>query len=169
MAWSLVVNRGVTMSHEARFAALGLQLPPAPKPLGLYRPIIVVGQLAYLSGHGPLQPDGTLLTGCVGKDVDQQAGYVAARQTGLAILATLRNALGSLDRVRRVIKVLGLVNAVAGFDQQPAVINGCSELFAKVFGPEYGVGARSAAGAASLPGDMTVEVEAIFELVPESN
>ena len=157
------------MSHEARFAALGLQLPPAPKPMGLYKPIVLSGQLAYLSGHGPLQADGTLLTGRVGKDVDQQAGYLAARQTGLAILATLREALGSLDRVRRVIKVLGLVNAVPEFDQQPAVINGCSELLADVFGPGDGVGARSAAGAASLPGGMTVEVEAIFELMPESD
>ena len=155
------------MSHEARLAALELQLPPAPKPVGVYKPIVVVGNLAYLSGHGPLQPDGSLLVGCVGKDVDQQAGYLAARQTGLAILATLRGALGSLDRVRRVVKVLGLVNAVAGFDQQPAVINGCSELFADVFGSEDGVGARSAVGAASLPGGMTVEVEAIFELVGE--
>ena len=155
------------MSHEARLAALELQLPPAPKPVGVYKPIVVVGNLAYLSGHGPLQPDGSLLVGCVGKDVDQRAGYLAARQTGLAILATLRGALGSLDRVRRVVKVLGLVNAVAGFDQQPAVINGCSELFADVFGSEDGVGARSAVGAASLPGGMTVEVEAIFELVGE--
>lgn len=153
------------MSHEARLAALQLELPPAPRPVGIYRPIVVAGNLAYLSGHGPLQPDGTLMVGCVGQDVDQRAGYLAARQTGLAILATLRDALGSLDRVRRVVKVLGLVNAVAGFDQQPAVINGCSELFAEVFGEEHGVGARSAVGAASLPCGMTVEVEAIFELV----
>ena len=153
------------MSHEARFQALELELPPAPKPVGLYKPIVVVGDLAYLSGHGPLKPDGSLMVGCVGQDVDQQAAYQAARQTGLAILATLRNAFGSLDRVQRVVKVLGLVNAVAGFDQQPAVINGCSELFSQVFGPEEGVGARSAVGAASLPCGMTVEVEAIFELV----
>ncbi len=157
------------MSHEARFAALGLQLPPAPKPVGVYKPIVVVGNLAYLSGHGPLQEDGTLLVGCVGVDVDQEAGYLAARQTGLAILATLRSALGSLDRVRRVVKILGLVNAVADFNQQPAVINGCSELFAEVFGIEDGVGARSAVGAASLPCGMTVEVEAIFELTAASS
>ncbi len=155
------------MSHEARFAALQLPLPPAPKPMGLYKPLIVVGNLAYLSGHGPLQGDGSLLVGCVGVDVDQQAGYEAARQTGLAILATLRHALGSLDRVRRVVKVMGLVNCVPGFHQQPAVINGCSELLAEVFGPDDGVGARSAVGAASLPSGMTVEVEAIFELVAD--
>ncbi len=154
------------MSHEARFAALELELPPAPQPMGLYKPIVMGGDLAYLSGHGPLLEDGSLMVGCVGKDVDQQAGYVAARRTGLAMLATLRNALGSLDRVRRVVKVMGLVNAVSGFDQQPAVINGCSELLAEVFGPDDGVGVRSAVGAASLPGGMTVEVEAIFEIVP---
>ena len=152
------------MSHEARLAALGLELPPAPKPVGVYKPVVVVGHLAYLSGHGPLLPDGSLLVGCVGDDVDQEGGYLAARQTGLALLATLRNAFGSLDRIHRVVKLLGLVNAVAGFDQQPAVINGCSELFVEVFGPELGVGARSAVGAVSLPCNMTVEIEAIFEL-----
>ena len=130
------------MSHEARLAALGLQLPPAPKPVGVYRPIVILGNLAYLSGHGPLRPDGSLMVGCVGQDVDQQAGYLAARQTGLAILVDAAR-LGSLDRVRRIIKLLGLVNAVAGFDQQPAVINGCSELFAAVFGPDNGVGAHA--------------------------
>ncbi len=158
---------GHETGHETRFTALKLQLPPAPQPMGLYKPIVLVGNLAYLSGHGPLQTDGSLMVGCVGKDVDQQAGYLAARQTGLTMLATLRNALGSLDQVRRVVKVLGLVNAVAGFDQQPAVINGCSELFAEVFGPDAGVGARSAVGAASLPGGMTVEVEAIFEIMTD--
>jgi enamine deaminase RidA (YjgF/YER057c/UK114 family) len=157
------------MSHEARFAALGVQLPPAPKPVGVYKPIVRMGNLAYLSGHGPLKPDGSLLVGCVGSDVDLQQGYEAARQTGLAMLATLRAALGSLDRVRRVVKVLGLVNAVPEFQEHPAVINGCSELFAEVFGAEDGVGARSAVGAASLPRGMTVEVEAIFEIDPSGD
>ncbi len=156
-----------TMQHESRFEALQLQLPPAPKPMGVYRPMVVVGNLAYLSGHGPLQCDGTLLVGCVGRDVDQQAGYAAARQTGLAMLATLRSGLGSLNRVKRLVKLLGLVNCVPEFQQQPAVINGCSELFVAVFGPEGGVGARSAVGATSLPSGMTVEVEAIFELVAD--
>ncbi len=151
--------------HESRFEALQLQLPPAPKPMGVYKPIVVVGHLAYLSGHGPLKPDGSLLTGCIGRDVDQQAGYEAARQTGLAMLATLRSGLGSLDRVKRLVKLLGLVNCVPDFQQQPAVINGCSELFAAVFGPDAGVGARSAVGANSLPSGITVEIEAIFELV----
>ncbi len=152
------------MSFEARLQELKVTLPPAPKPVGVYRPMVVVGNLAYLSGHGPLQPDGSLLVGCVGRDVDQQAGYAAARQTGLAMLATLRHGLGSLDRVVRVVKVFGMVNCVAEFQQHPAVINGCSELLAEVFGPEHGVGARSAVGMVSLPLDMTVEIEGIFEI-----
>ena len=152
------------MSPETKLQELNLALPPAPKPMGVYKPMVVIGNLAYLSGHGPLKADGSLLVGCVGKDVDQQAGYDAARQTGLAMLATLRSGLGSLDRVKRVVKLLGLVNCVADFHQQPAVINGCSELFAEVFGTESGVGARSAVGTVSLPGGITVEIEAIFEI-----
>lgn len=152
------------MSYEARLAELKLELPPAPKPVGVYQPIVIVGNMAYLSGHGPLQADGSLLTGCVGRDVDQAAGYAAARQTGLALLATLRRGLGSLDRVRRVVKVFGMVNCLADFKQHPAVINGCSELLAEVFGTEHGVGARSAIGVVSLPAGMTVEIEAIVEI-----
>jgi len=152
------------MSHESRFQQLNLVLPPAPKPMGVYQPLVVVDHTAYVSGHGPLLPDGTLVTGRVGEAFSQDAGYQAARQTGLAILATLRGGLGSLDRVRRVVKILGLVNCVSDFDQQPAVINGCSELFADVFGSELGVGARSAVGTNSLPGGIPVEIEAIFEI-----
>lgn len=152
------------MGFENRIGELGLQLPPAPKPLGVYRPVVVVDHIAYLSGHVPLRPDGTIVTGRVGADLDQRAGYEAARLAGLAMLATLRNALGSLDAVQRVVKVFGMVNCVSGFDQQPAVINGCSELFVEVFGEEYGVAARSAMGAGSLPGNIPVEIEAIFQL-----
>ena len=152
------------MSAEARLRELKLELPPAPKPMGVYKPIVVCGNQAYVSGHGPLLPDGKLLTGRVGSEVDQQAGYNAARQTGLAILATLRRGLGSLDKVKRVIKVLGMVNSTPEFTAHPAVINGCSELFAQVFGEDAGVGARSAVGMGSLPGNITVEIEAIFEV-----
>ncbi len=151
------------MSADARLTELGLQLPPAPKPAGVYKPVVVIGNLAYVSGHGPLKTDGTMLTGRVGKDVDKQAGYDAARQVGLAILATLKSHLGSLDRVKRLIKSLGMVNAVADFKEHPAVINGYSELMKEVFGDD-GVGARSAVGMGSLPGDITVEIEAIFEI-----
>jgi len=152
------------MSHEARFAALNLELPPAPQAMGLYRPIVVVDNLAYLSGHGPLRPDKTLTCGRVGDDMDTAAGFQAARQTGLAVLATLKSHCGNLDRVKRLVKTFGLVQATSGFTDQPGVINGFSELMREVFGEEAGIAARSAVGAASLPAGMAVEVEAIFEL-----
>ena len=152
------------MSAEQRLQELELTLPPAPKPMGVYRPIVVVDTMAYVSGHGPLLPDGTLTTGRVGETISQEEAMRAARQTGLAILATLRQALGSLDRVVRVVKVLGMVNCTADFEHHPAVINGCSELFRDVFGEEAGVGARSAVGMGSLPGNIPVEIEAIFQI-----
>src|SRR6266540_700438 len=107
------------MSVESKLAEMGLSLPPPPKPAGVYKPVVVVGNLAYVSGHGPLKPDGTMLTGKVGQDTDLDGGYAAARQTGLAILASLKAQLGSLDRVRRVIKTLGMVNATADFQEHP--------------------------------------------------
>ena len=152
------------MSAQKRLQELGLELPPAAKPMGVYKPAVVIDRLVYTSGHGPLQSDGSLLTGRIGEDVGQQEGYAAARQTGLALLATLQEELGSLDRIARLIKLLGMVNCTPDFDQHPAVINGCSELFAEVFGPEHGIAARSAVGMGSLPGNITVEIEAIFEL-----
>ena len=155
------------MSADAKLAELNLELPPAPKPMGVYKPIVVTGNIAYLSGHGPLLPDGSLIEGRIGADLDQQAGYDAARQTGLALLATLRAHFGSLDRIARLVKVLGMVNCTADFTQHPAVINGCSELFRDVFGEENGVAARSAVGMGSLPGNIPVEIEAIFEVAGE--
>ena len=152
------------MSAEARVKELGLILPPVPKVGGVYKPVVIVGNLAYVSGHGPLREDGSLITGRVGDDLDKDAGYQAARQVGLTILTTLRAQLGSLDRVKRVIKTLGMVNAVADFKQHPAVINGCSELWGQVWGDDAGIGARSAVGMGSLPGNIAVEIEAIFEL-----
>jgi len=152
------------MKPEARLLELKLELPPAPKPVAVYRTLVVSGNLAYVSGHGPLKADGSLITGRVGSDLDLEAGKLAARQVGLAILSTLRSQLGSLDRVKRVIKVLGMVNCTPEFLDHPKVINGCSELFAEVFGPEDGVGARSAVGMGSLPSNIAVEIEAIFEL-----
>jgi enamine deaminase RidA (YjgF/YER057c/UK114 family) len=152
------------MSAESRLAELKLELPEPPKPVGVYKPIVIVGKMAYLSGHGPLKPDKTMYTGRVGADVDLQAGVRSARQTGLAILATLREALGSLDHVVRVVKVLGMVNCTPDFKDHPQVINGCSELFRDIWGADHGVGARSAVGMGSLPGNITTEIEAIFEL-----
>jgi len=147
-----------------RVAALGLVLPPPPKVMGAYTPCLVVGRQAWVSGHGPLLADGSLVRGKVGAGADADAGKKAARQVGLAILATLVSTLGSLDRVGRVVKLLGLVNCTPDFEQHPHVINGCSELFAEVWGADLGVGARSALGAVSLPGGMMVEIEALFEL-----
>ncbi|MEX0793481.1 MAG: RidA family protein [Pirellulaceae bacterium] len=153
------------MSHDAQLASLELTLPPAPKAMGLYKPLVIVGNMAYLSGHGPLRPDGTLHAGKVGLDTDEKGGFDAARQTALAMIATLQAQLGTLDKVKRLVKTLGLVNCTPEFAAQPAVINGFSELMAEVFGPDAGVAARSAVGTNSLPGNITVEVEAIFELV----
>lgn len=152
------------MTAESRLAELGLALPPAPEPKGLYRPLVVVGNLAFTAGHLPVRTDGSLITGRVGEQLDVPAAAEAARQAGLAILATLRREWGSLDRIRRVVKLLGVVHCTADFDQQPAVLNGCSELYAELFGPEAGVGARSAVGANSLPLGVPVEIEAIFEI-----
>ena len=152
------------MSAESRVQELGLELPPPPKPGGVYKPVVISGNWAYVSGHGPVKTDGQLIKGRVGQDLDQQGGYDAARQTGLAILASLRANLGSLDRVRRVVKSLGMVNCVSDFEQHPAVINGYSELMAEVFGDEAGIGARSAVGMGSLPGNIPVEVEVILEI-----
>lgn len=152
------------MSHEARLKELGLELPPAPKPGGVYKPLVITGNHAYVSGHGPLLDDGTMLSGRVGAEVDLAGGQRAARQTGLAILATLRSQLGSLDRVVRLVKTLGMVNATPDFREHPQVINGYSELMRDVFGDDAGVGARSAVGMGSLPGNITTEVEAIFEI-----
>jgi len=152
------------MTPQQRFESLGLVLPPAPKPIGVYKPALVVDRIVYLSGHGPLLADGTLMRGCVGRDHDADAGKQAARQVGLTMLATLLGLLGSLDRVQRVVKVLGMVNCTADFVKHPFVINGASELFAEIWGPEHGIGARSAVGVNSLPDGMTVEIEGLFEL-----
>ena len=152
------------MSAEKRLIELKLELPPTPKPVAVYRTVVVAGNVAYVSGHGPLKSDGTMISGRVGAELDLAAGKVAARQVGLAILATLRAELGSLDRVKRLLKTLGMVNATPDFRDHPAVINGCSELFVEVFGPERGIGARSAVGMGSLPGNIAVEIEAIFEI-----
>lgn len=154
------------MNAEARLAELKLSLPPIPKPAGVYKPVVVSGNMAYVSGHGPLKNDKTMLTGRVGADVDLQAGVAAARQTGLAILATLRDYFGSLDHIVRVVKVLGMVNCTGDFTQHPLVINGCSELFRDLWGEDRGIAARSAVGMGSLPGNITTEIEAIFELDP---
>lgn len=152
------------MSAEENFNKLGLNLPPAPKPLGVYKPCLIDGKYLYLSGHGTVQDDGSLIMGRIGLDMDMEEGKLAARQVGLAMLSTIRENLGSLNKVKRVIKVLGMVNCVADFERHPYVINGVSELFASVWGEENGIGVRSAVGFGSLPDNIPVEVEAVFEL-----
>jgi len=132
--------------------------------MGVYKPCLVDGRYLYVSGHGPVQADKSLIVGRIGQDLDIEQGKLAARQVGLTILATIRGHLGSLDKVKRVIKVLGMVGCVPEFDRHPYVINGCSELFAQVWGEENGIGVRSAVGMGSLPGNIPVEIEALFEL-----
>lgn len=152
-------------SAEERFSNLGLSLPPAPAPMGVYKPFLIDGKYLYLSGHGPVQDDEQLMVGRIGRDIDIEEGKIAARQVGLTMLSTIKTNLGSLNKVKRVIKVLGMVNCVPEFEQHPYVINGCSELFSDVWGEENGVGVRSAVGFGSLPGNIPVEIEALFELV----
>lgn len=149
---------------DTRIQELHLTLPPAPKPMAVYKPAVRTGNLVFCSGHGPLKPDGSLILGCVGKDLTWEQGKEAARQTGLAILATLQSTLGSLNKVKRLIKSFGMVNCTADFKDQPKVINGYSELMKDVFGDDAGVGARSAVGHNALPNGMAVEIEAIFEV-----
>ena len=152
------------MNANQKFEELGYEMPPAPKAVGVYKPALVVGNLCYTSGHVPFLPDGSLIKGCVGKDADEAAGYNAAKQAGLTILATLKSHFGSLDRIKRVVKIFGFVNCTDDFMGQPAVMNGCSELMKEVFGDENGVGTRSAVGTNSLPLGVMVEIEAIFEI-----
>jgi len=149
---------------DQRFKNTGLILPLAPAPLGVYKPFIIDGKHLYVSGHGPLQNDGSLIIGRIGYDMDIEQGKLAAQQVGLTILSTLTKNIGSLDKVKRVIKVLGMVNCAADFEKHPYIINGCSELFKIVWGEENGVGVRSAVGVGSLPGNIPVEIEAMFEL-----
>jgi enamine deaminase RidA (YjgF/YER057c/UK114 family) len=152
------------MRPEESLSYHKLTLPPVPLAAGLYKPMVIVGDLAYLSGHLPILADGTMLAGQVGNDCSVEDGCTAARQVGLNMLATLRSGLGSLNLVLRVVKLLGLVNAPSDFSQHPQVINGCSELLKDVFGEEHGVGARSALGVSGLPVDAMVEIEGIFQI-----
>ncbi len=150
---------------DQNFAELGLTLPPAPAPLGVYKPYLIDGKYLYISGHGPVQNDKSLITGRIGDTLSLEDGKLAALQVGLTILATIKTNIGSFDKIKRVIKVLGMVNCLPEFEKHPYIINGCSELFAKVWGTEHGVGVRSAVGMGSLPDNIPVEIEALFELV----
>jgi len=152
------------MSPEERFKKLDLILPPAPKPIGVYKTILILDPLIYVSGHGPVKASGELWKGRIGKEIDMEEGKLSARQVGLTILSTLRNHFGTLDPIEKVIKILGMVNCVPEFERHPYILNGCSELFSEIWGSDKGVGVRSAVGMGSLPDNIPVEIEAIFEL-----
>jgi enamine deaminase RidA (YjgF/YER057c/UK114 family) len=148
---------------DLHIAELGLELPPSPKPAGVYKPVLVIDNFLYVSGQGPVRSDGTLMTGKLGKDLNMEEGKLAARQVGLTMLSTIKTYFGELKKIKRIIKVLGMVNSSPDFMEHPAVINGFSELMAEVFGEENGVGVRSAVGM-MLPSNIAVEIEAVFEL-----
>ncbi|MCB9276234.1 MAG: RidA family protein [Lewinellaceae bacterium] len=148
----------------SKISELGLVLPPPPPPGGIYHPVVVAGKMLYVSGQVPIQNDGSIITGTVGKDLSIEQGQQAARQAGLTMLATIRAELGSLDGIRRLVKTLGMVNCEPGFGSQPQVVNGFSELMVELLGEQNGKGARSAVGM-MLPRNAAVEVEAIFELI----
>jgi enamine deaminase RidA (YjgF/YER057c/UK114 family) len=152
------------MSYDARINELKLQLPTPAQGLGVYKFVLVVDGLAYVSGHGPVTSEGTSICGKLGDNLDKDAGYQAARQTGLNILGRLRQHFGTLDAIERLVKTTGFVNATPDFKDHPVVINGFSELMRDVFGPENGLGARSAMGVASLPAGWAVEIEAVFKV-----
>jgi enamine deaminase RidA (YjgF/YER057c/UK114 family) len=148
---------------DLRITELGLFLPPAPKPAGVYKPVLVVDKFLYVSGQGPILPDGSMIKGKVGADLNLEDGKIAARQVGLTMLSTIKTHFGDLNKIKRLVKVLGMVNSTPHFENQPAVINGFSELMSEVFGPDNGVGVRSAVGM-TLPANIAVEIEAMFEL-----
>jgi enamine deaminase RidA (YjgF/YER057c/UK114 family) len=148
---------------EKKLLELGLAMPAVPTSKGIYKRCVVDGRHLYVSGHVSINADGSYITGKLGKDLNEEQGKEAARQCGLAILSSIKEKLGTLDKVKRVIKILGMVNAVPEYDKHPIVINGCSELFAQLWG-EDGIGVRSAVGMGSLPNNVSVEIEALFEI-----
>jgi enamine deaminase RidA (YjgF/YER057c/UK114 family) len=155
-----------TNQVEKKLSELGLELPQLPGSKGIYHPCLQVGNLLYLSGHVSIDTDGSFITGKVGDGVNDDEAFRAARQCGLAMLATITKQFGSLDKIKRVVKILGMVNAIPEYTKHALVINGCSELYVQLWGDEYGKGVRSAVGMGSLPNNVSVEIEAIFELHP---
>ncbi|MEX2514155.1 MAG: RidA family protein [Cyclobacteriaceae bacterium] len=159
---------GLTLCHaqnaEERLKQLGIDLPQPEAPTANFVLAVKVGNLVFLSGHGPVMPDGEFMTGKVGSELTLEQGNEAARLTGISLLSSLKAEIGSLNRVKRIVKVLGMVNAVPDFDQHPQVMNGFSDFMVEVFG-EKGKHARSAVGMGSLPHNIPVEIEMIVELV----
>ena len=151
------------MSFENQLKQLGLILPNPAKPAGSYKPCLIVDNIAYISGQGPLLEDGSFAKGGIGKDIDGETGQKHAQKCGLAILSALKNEIGDLNKVDQLIKITGFVNCTSDFTQQPLVINGCSDLMKEIFG-DKGVHARAAVGVNSLPLGFSVEIEAIFKI-----
>jgi enamine deaminase RidA (YjgF/YER057c/UK114 family) len=151
------------MKIEEKLKAIGIELPSPPTPLANYVPAVKTGNLVFLSGHGPLKNDGTMIVGKVGAELSAEEGYQAARRVAIALLASLKNEIGDLDRVQRVVKLLGMVNCPPEFKDHPKIVNGASDLLVEVFG-DKGKHARSAVGMGSLPGNIAVEIEMIVEL-----
>ncbi len=149
---------------EKTLESLSLSLPILPGSKGIYKSCLTIGNLVYVSGHVSINTDGSYITGKLGDNVDEAQGKIAARQCGLAMLVSLKNHLGDLDKIKRVVKILGMVNATSDYEKHPIVINGCSELFATLWGNDNGLGVRSAVGMGSLPNNVTVEIEGIFEI-----
>lgn len=152
------------MNIEKKLSDLGLLLPILPASKGIYKRCLVAGDLLYVSGHISINSDGSPITGKLGKDLSDEDGTIAARQCGLAMLSSIKDHLGGLDKIKRVIKILGMVNSTSDYEKHPVIINGCSELFVQLWGEEHGKGVRSAVGMGSLPGNVAVEIEAIFQL-----
>ena len=152
------------MNPDEMITELKLALPPVPKAAGLYKPVLMQGDLVYFSGHLPILSDGSMITGRVGTELSIEEGAAAARQVGLSVLSSLKEKLGSLNQISRLVKLLGMVNAPSSFSEHPKVINGCSELFREIWGEDLGVGVRSAFGVSGLPGNASVEIEGIFQL-----
>ncbi|MCG8503557.1 MAG: RidA family protein [Sphingomonadales bacterium] len=151
-------------SPEQKLAELGIELPELGPPVANYVRAVRTGNLVFLAGHGPVDADGSFVTGTVGADLTQEEGYAAARLTGIRLLASLKAEIGDLDRVVRIVRVFGMVNAVPGFGNQPEVINGASDLFVEVFGEARGKHARAAVGMVSLPRNIAVEIEMVVEV-----
>jgi len=151
------------MNLEERIKELDLQLPPAPPAGGVYKPVLIVDKMLYVSGQGPVRNDKSLITGMLGKDLKTEEGYAAARQVGLTMLSTLKDQIDDLGNIKRLVKTFGMVNSTQDFYEHPQVINGFSELFVELLGDDYGKGVRSAVGMI-LPGNIAVEVEAVFEI-----
>ena len=169
MKYSLVIfifffcMHAQAQAPEDKLKAAGLVLPPTSKPMANYVKFVRTGNLIFLSGHGPTKADGTIITGKVGKDLTEKQGYEAAKITALSLLATLKDAIGDLGKVKRIVKVNGYVNCLPNFTDQPKIINGCSDLLVLIFG-DKGKHARAAMGMVALPNNIAVEIEMIVEV-----